>query len=68
MNILKRLEGSLVLNFDDVVNCQDIAELNEFISKYLKERNLVGAEQGSIYRALFYKWRDSVRSKDCPLM
>jgi hypothetical protein len=49
-----------MLEFDGVKKCQNIQELNEFIRKYLEERDLRGEERRSTYWALFYAWRDSL--------
>jgi hypothetical protein len=53
-----------MLKFDDVKNCKDIAELNEFIGRYLDERDLQGEERKSAYWALFYAWKESISRED----
>ena len=45
------------MEFDDVKNCKTIEELNDFIQKYLYERDLQGEERRKTYWALFYSWK-----------
>jgi hypothetical protein len=47
-----------MLEFEDVKNCKTIEELNEFIQKYLDERDLRGEQRKKTYWALFYTWRE----------
>lgn len=50
--------------FDDVINCKDIAELNLFIREYLKEKKLIAdgfhKETTSTFWALCYRWFESI--------
>lgn len=48
-----------MLEFEDVKNCKTIEELNEFVRKYLNERELDGEEREKHYWALFYTWKES---------
>jgi len=50
-----------LLEFDDVVKCKDVAELNDFIRWYLAERNIVVPSERArrLYWALFYRWKES---------
>jgi hypothetical protein len=45
-----------MLEFDDVISCKDVAEFNDFVSRYLEERKLQGEERRKTYWALFYRW------------
>jgi hypothetical protein len=47
------------LTFEDVRNCKDIEELNDFIRKYLEERGLQGEERRRTYWALIYAWKEA---------
>ena len=47
------------MEFEEVKNCKTIEELNEFIQKYLEEKQLQGEEKRKTYWALFYTWRES---------
>jgi len=51
------------MEFDDVVNCKDVAEFNLFVRQYLAERGLVadGKHEATrkTYWALFYAWKES---------
>lgn len=51
------------MEFDDVVNCKDVAEFNLFVRQYLAECGLVadGKHEATrrTYWALFYAWKES---------
>ena len=51
------------MEFDDVVNCKDVAEFNLFVHQYLAERGLVadGKHEATrkTYWALLYAWKES---------
>lgn len=46
-----------MLDFDEVVKCNDVQELNHFIDKYVQERGLKGEAKSRHTWALFYTWR-----------
>ena len=55
-----------MLEFDDVVKCKNVAELNLFIEQYLAERNIVvpSEEANRHYWALVYRWKSSFKKLD----
>jgi hypothetical protein len=55
-----------MLEFDAVIKCKDIIELNLFIERYLAERNIdIPSEEASrYYWALFYRWKSSLKMLD----
>ncbi|MFW6110688.1 MAG: hypothetical protein ACOC6H_01475 [Thermoproteota archaeon] len=53
-----------MLNFDEVTSCGDIRELNEFINRYVKERDLEGENKRKQTWALFYTWRQSFLKRE----
>lgn len=48
-----------MLDFEDVLKCEDIKTLNDFIDAYLDEQGLEGDERHRTMWALFYHWRES---------
>jgi len=53
-----------MLEFDDVVKCNSIAEFNLFVRQYLAERGLIAdgkhEDTRKTYWALFYAWKNSL--------
>jgi len=58
----RRREPKCWLRFEDVVHCPDVESLNAFTSQFLSERGLVGESRKRTYWALFYAWKDGIRS------
>ena len=58
----RRREPKCWLKFEDVVHCRDVESLNAFVSQFLSERGLVGESRTKWYWALFYAWKDGIRS------
>lgn len=52
-----------MLNIRDARKCKNALELNEFIEKYVAERNSSNESFSSIYRRLFEEWKNSLKSK-----
>jgi hypothetical protein len=50
------------LNFDDVAHCRSVESFNAFVDQYLSERGLVGERRRRTYWALFYSWKNGIRS------
>jgi hypothetical protein len=49
------------LRFEDVVFCRDVAELNEFIDRYLRQQGIVEPEvRRRVCWALFHRWKESI--------
>ena len=55
------MNEKMKLKFDDVKNCETIADLNKFIRKYLKQEGLnkekMKEEREKTHWALFHKWK-----------
>lgn len=47
--------------FEDVIKCKDVKELNDFITEYLEQYNLKGIEANKTMWALFYKYGESCK-------
>jgi len=48
-------------DFDDVVNCKNVEEFNQFVQEYLSERNLEGEDKKKTYWALFHRWKEATK-------
>jgi len=58
----RRREPKSWLNFDDVANCRNVESFNAFVEQYVSERGLVGESRRRMYWALFYAWKNGIRS------
>jgi hypothetical protein len=58
----RRREPKCWLRFEDVVRCRDVESFNAFVGQFLSERGLVGESRTRTYWALFYAWKDGIRS------
>jgi len=58
----RRREPKCWLKFKDVVHCRDVESFNAFVGQFLSERGLVGEGRRKWYWALFYAWKDGIRS------
>ena len=58
----RRREPKCWLRFEDVVHCRDVESLNAFINQFLSERGLVDESRKRTCWALFYAWKDGIRS------
>jgi hypothetical protein len=59
--------GDDMLNARDVRKCKNSLELNQFIEKYIAERNSSNESFGSIYWSLFEEWKNSLKSRPARL-
>jgi hypothetical protein len=50
------------LKFEDVVHCRDVESFHAFVEQFLSERGLVGESRRRMCWALFYAWKDGIRS------
>jgi hypothetical protein len=57
---VRSIRGFLV--FSDVIHCNDVAEFNLFVRRYLEERGVVVPSESvsKIFWALFYRWKESM--------
>ena len=53
----------LLLNIRDVRKCRNALELNDFIEKYIAERNSQSESVSSIYWSLFEEWKRTLKKK-----
>ena len=53
----------LLLNIRDVRKCKDSLELNDFIEKYIAERNSQDESVDSMYWSLFEEWKKALKKK-----
>jgi hypothetical protein len=56
------VEPKCWLKFDDVTDCRDAESFNAFVQQYLSEQGLVGEKRRRTYWALFYAWKNGIRS------
>lgn len=56
-------EMMLMMNFKDVRNCRNSLELNDFIEKYIAERNSQGENVNNMYWSLFEEWKKTLKNK-----
>jgi hypothetical protein len=52
-----------LLNVSDVRKCRNSLELNDFIEKYVAERNSSNDNFDSIYWHLFEEWKKTLKKK-----
>ena len=52
-----------MLNIRDVRKCRNSLELNDFIEKYVAERNPLNESYNSIYWNLFEEWKRTLKRK-----
>lgn len=57
-----RREPKCWLKFEDVAHCRDVESFNAFVEQFLSERGLVGERRRRTYWALFYAWKNEIRS------
>jgi len=52
-----------LLNIRDVKKCRNSLELNDFIEKYVAERNSSNESYNSMYWNLFEEWKRTLKRK-----
>lgn len=52
-----------MLNIRDVKKCRNSLELNDFIEKYVAERNSSNESYNSMYWNLFEEWKRTLKRK-----
>ena len=52
-----------MLNIRDVRKCRNSLELNDFVEKYIAERNSQDESVASIYWTLYEEWKKTLKKK-----
>jgi len=53
----------LLLSITDVRKCRNSLELNDFVEKYIAERNSQDESVASIYWTLYEEWKKTLKKK-----
>jgi hypothetical protein len=56
------VERKGLVEYDDVAHCRSVGSFNAFVQQFLSERGLVGENRRRMYWALFYAWKNEIRS------